>query len=269
MQPYQPFSPIPQVTAATTRQEIKDWLFLRRAQVWSLVKTLTIKSEIGKDTMEALWKKLGALEVQALGNTPLNVVIGDLQEWLDAYKDGGAWDYYVTEQKRLDAVELARQAEAAKARAVGEAKQRAVDAAVALSKTYGNGLLSDRQTGRVIAGLAMVNNAGLTYTGISGVDMHIHATHPVIDELLRGTHKAEEWPQTSCAEVDALKSYLHAAIPAINSVAQIPRDTLVFHARVWNTGGSKSGKAATPHWQPRGACANCSQWVEKIGARLA
>ena len=44
---------------------------------------------------------------------------------------------------------------------------------------------------------------------------------------------------------------------------------LVFHAEVWNTGGSRSGKTATAHWQARGACKNCSQWVEKIGALLA
>jgi hypothetical protein len=268
VQPYQFFTPIPQVTAATTRQEVKDWFCIRRAQVLALGKTLTIRSAVGQDAMDALWKKLGALENQAGGNTPLATVVQDFQQWL-VYPNDEPWDFYVAEQQKLDAAERARQLEAARVRAIDEAKQRAVDAAIAETTNYGGGLLSERGTGRVIAGLALVNNAGVTYTGISGVDMHTHATHPVIDELLRGTNQAEDWPQISCAEVDALKSFLHAAIPAINSVAQIPRDTLVFHARVWNPGGSKSGKTTTPHWQARGACKNCSQWVAKIGALLA
>lgn len=268
MQPYQPFTPIPQVTVVTTRQEVKDWVGLRRAQVLVLSKTLTIQSKVGRDAMDALWSKLGTLASQAAGNTPLDTLIRDFQQWVDTYPNDEAWDFYVAEQQKLDAAELARQMEAAKVRAVSDAKQRAVDAAIALTKTYGGGLLSDRGTGRVIAGLAIVNNAGVTYSGISGVDMHTHTTHQVIGELLKGTNQAEDWPQTSCAEVDALKTYLHAAIPAINSIAQIPQGTLVFHARVWNPGGPKSGKVVTPHWQPRGACKNCSQWVEKIGALL-
>jgi hypothetical protein len=267
-QAYQPFTPIPQVTAATTRQEVRDWFCLRRAQVLALGKTLTIKSEVGKDQMDALWRKLGALETQAGGNTPLATVVQDFQQWL-VYPNEDAWEFYVAEQRKLDAAELERQRQAAQERAVSTAKQEAVDAAIALTRTYGQGLLSDRGTGRVIAGLAFVNNAGVTYTGISGVNMHTHATHPLIDELLKGTHQAEEWPQKSCAEVDALKTYLHTTVPAINSIAQIPQDTLVFHARVWNPGGVQSGKTVTPHWQPRGACKNCLQWVDKIGALLA
>ncbi|MCT9929798.1 hypothetical protein N5079_06140 [Planotetraspora sp. A-T 1434] len=267
-QPYRPFTPIPTVTPTTTTQEVTDWFYLRRAQVEALARSMTIKSDISPDVMEFLGRKLRTMEGRLTGGIPPATVVNDLQAWLGEGGDHGAWDFYVAAQTKQDQAELARQAEAARSLAVDQARNRASAAAIALTKTYGSGLLSDRGTGRVIAGLAVVNTPA-TFTGISGVDKHTHPSHPVIDELLKGTHKAEEWPQASCAEVDALKSYLHAAAPPITSIAQIPRGALVFHAQVWNIGGPRGGKSSTPHWQARGACANCSQWVEKIGALLA
>ncbi|MEW9529231.1 hypothetical protein [Microbispora sp. NPDC049125] len=268
MQPHQPYTPLPPAAPAPAKQTLGDWFYLRRTQVEALAGSMTIKSDFSKDLMEALGRKLRTMEGLISQDTPTATVVTQFQGWLDDYKDHGAWNHYVAEQAKLDKAEADRQEKATKDREISQAKQRASSAAITLTKTYGGGLLSDRGTGRVIAGLAVVNSPA-TYTGISGVDMHTHATNSVIDELLKGTHKAEEWPQASCAEVDALKSYLHAAPAPIVSIAQIPRGALVFHAQVWNIGGTKGGKYVTPHWQARGACANCTQWVEKIGALLA
>jgi hypothetical protein len=211
------------------------------------------------------------METRLTKGDPQAAVVADFKAWTSDYSDRGAWDHYVTWQKEQDKARQDAQDRQAAEKAVTDAKNRATGAAKAETSKRAAGLMSsDGKNGRVIAGLAFVGIPGTTYYGISGTDKHAAssaAVDQVVTDLLKGTHQAENWPQKSCAEVDALKRYLTAS--GIIAVAAIPRDTLVFHAEVWHPGGAWNGKMTSKRWQPRAACANCEQWVGKIGARLA
>jgi len=268
----QPFTDFPTVTPATPATEVPNWIFLRRAQVEGLARLLTPRSDFDKETMEALGLKLRAMESRITRGDAHATVVADFKAWIVVdSNDRGAWDYYKAWQQKHDGEVADAQVREAAAKAVSQARGRAGDAAAAQTRMRPTGLMaSDGVNGRVIAGLALVGAPALSYFGISGTDMHAAssaAVDLVITELLKGTNQAEKWPQRSCAEVDALKRYLTAA--GITSVANIPQDTLVFHAEVWHPGGSWNGKITSKRWQPRGACANCKQWVGKIGALLA
>lgn len=271
MEPYQSqfFTPIPD--AADPERKIKDWFYLRRTQVAALASSYTPRSDFGEAGMIALEKKLRNMEgVLATGQQSPNAVIGGFKKWLDEGWDDGAWTYYKDGQEAKDLAESDRQDQEAKAVAINEAKDRARNEVQALSRRNAGGLMSaSGKNGRVISALAVVSDPVLLHTGISGQDKHTYAGHPLIAPLLVGTHKAMDWPQEACAEVDALKSYLHELPEQLTAVSQIPRNTLVFHAMVWHPGGNWEGKVTSPRWQDRSACANCDQWLKKIGALRA
>jgi hypothetical protein len=269
MQPYRFYTPLP--AAGAPAAEIKDWFFQRRVQVEALVKSYTPKSAFNNDGMNMVSKKLLRLESSiASGDMTAAAAVNNFQTWLNDSEDWGAWADYVADQQERDRAERARQQEEQQRAAIAAAKVRARDAARRLSGQYAGGLLSDRGTGRVIAGLAVVGAPAAVHQGVSGIDMHTHNNHLLIAPLLAGTHQAEAWPQASCAEVDALKSYLHAHVPAFNTLADIGNGGIpVFHAMVWHPGGKWQGKETSARWQDRAACANCDQWLDKIGALRA
>lgn len=266
MEPYQFFAPIPATTV--TSADLASWLFQRRSQVKALVVNRGPHSDYDGDTMELLLKKLQSLDSSLATSalTPAQVV-QNLQTWLGQEKDHGVWNYYVNDQLAKDDRERQRQRGEDEAQRLTRAKNDARVAAGQVAGENSHGMLSSRESeqpvGRVIAGLALIGQPGVTYRGISGVDKHLHATHALVSALLAGTQQAEAWPVASCAEVDALKRFLHAQQPPL---AAIPADTLVFHAMVWHPGGKWGGKETTARWQDRSACKNCAQWFSKIGA---
>ncbi|MEV4889598.1 hypothetical protein AB0K48_09430 [Nonomuraea sp. NPDC055795] len=265
MEPYQFYAPIPASTASA--QAIKDWFYRRRTQVSALAVSYTPHSTFSQDAMEALEKKLRSMESFLANKGAPATAVDEFGKWLASNSDYGAWDYYVADQQAKDLIESDRQAQAMNAAAINDAKNRASGGALALSRQNAAGMMSlDKKNGRVISGLAVVGDAAQLYTGISGKDKHGFPDHPLIARLLEGTHQAMDWPQESCAEVDALKKYLHAQVVPVTALNQIPRNTLVFNALVWHPGGNWEGKVTSQRWQPRSACANCDQWLRKIGA---
>lgn len=268
MQPYQSFTPIPD--AADPEQKIKDWFYLRRTQVAALARSYTPQSNFTQAEMDGLENKLRNMEGILATDQPPKTAIGNFKQWLDEGYDNGAWTYYKNGQETKDLAESDRQAQAAKAAEINEAKGRARNGVLALSKKNSGGLMAaSGRNGRVISALAVVSDPALLHTGISGQDKHQYVDHPLIAPLLAGTSKAMDWPQEACAEVDALKKYLHALPVQLTAVSQIPRNTLVFHAMVWHPGGNWEGKATSQRWQDRSACANCDQWLKTIGALRA
>jgi hypothetical protein len=269
--PYEPFTDIPAVTPATPAAQVKGWFFLRRSQVNALAVQLGPRTDFDKDTMALLGARITSAESKLAQGAAPGTVVEEFQDWVGQYGDNGAWDYYAAWQKQQDQAMLDAQASAAGEKAVSDARNGAGQAAIAETRRRAGGLMSaDGRNGRVIAGLAFVGVPGTAYTGISGRDMHAPsspAADQVIAGLLAGIRPAEQWPLEACAEVDALKRYLTAA--GIISAAGIPKDTLVFHAEVWHPGGAWKGKVSSPGWKSRGACANCRQWVGRIGALLA
>jgi hypothetical protein len=195
--PDQPFTDFPTVTPATLATEVPNWIYLRRAQVEGLARLLTPRSDFDKETMEALGRKLRAMESRITRGDAHATVVADFKAWIVVdSNDGGAWDYYKAWQQKHDGeVADAQQREAA-AKAVSQARGRAGDAAAAQTRTRPTGLMaSDGVNGRVIAGLALVGAPALSYFGISGTDMHAAssaAVDLVITELLKGTNQAEK-----------------------------------------------------------------------------
>ncbi|MDF5758169.1 hypothetical protein [Spongiactinospora sp. TRM90649] len=111
------------------------------------------------------------------------------------------------------------------------------------------------KVGTVIAVIAH-SGTGKTWWGTSGGYSIAAKQHPVVKEVLKGVHKAEEWEVTACGEVDALNAFLNSG--TIAKMSEIPKGVLHFHAVTWNYDKSK--------WQARGACLNCDQWLKRIGA---
>lgn len=269
--PLPTFSDIPTVDQNTPVNQVKTWFYQRRVQVEGLARQLNPKSDFSQDTMERLGAKIRNAETRLAGGEDHVAVVADFRAWVVDGSDYGAWNYYKTWQLAQDQAAADALAKAAAEQALSDAKNAANRAATSETKKRPRGLMnSDNTAGRVIAGLAFIGTPGVTYFGISGVDMHAASGLPVnqvITALLSGATQAEKWPLAACAEVDALKRYLTAN--GITSVAAIPKDTLVFHAEVWNPGQQWDGKTTSPHWQPRAACKNCKQWIGKIGALLA
>ncbi|WP_327092302.1 hypothetical protein OIE66_17145 [Nonomuraea sp. NBC_01738] len=267
MQPYQFFEDVPADTAPA--DTISAWFFTRKSQVRALVDGYTPQAAYEQYPMEALLKKLQNLD-GALGAKTMaqGAAIRAFNEFINAGGDYGAWKAYEIDQKAKDTAERLRQQEAAHQRQISDAKSAARRAASHVAHQYPHGVQSNaaapgQPVGRVVAGLAVVGQVA-TYGGISGTDMHVHAGHPLLNSVIGGANNAEPWPVGSCAEVDALKTFLHAN--AFANFAAIPTGALVFHAMVWHPGGVWQGKETSARWQDRGACKNCSQWFAKLGA---
>ncbi|GAA3447063.1 hypothetical protein [Planomonospora venezuelensis] len=268
MEPYQFFTDAP---TATDRDTVMKWFRRRKVQVAALDDNYTPKSGFDRDAMSALRNKLNSCEngIATDRLTPADAVTG-FQKWLADGSDHGAWDAYVADQTAKDTTERKRQEEAAALKRVSDAKEAARRTAMNICGRHSGGLLSNRPgdnpVGRVVCGLAVIGSPGVTFEGYSGQDMHQHPTSDLIRQLVRGITQSEKWPPEACAEVDALKRWLNSPGVNVASIEQIPRDTLVFHARVWHPGGRWGGKQTSPGWQDRGACVYCQNWIGRIGA---
>ncbi len=240
----QPFGAIGEVD----RKTLLGWAYQRRSEASSIYKTMTVHQP--RTAVEELIERLRKLEGSLVdeGRDPIKAWDAFIA-FLDDYDTGG-WTFYLERQAAIDKEiedeerRLTRQRLAA----------LAATEAVAMRNKYPGG--PNVLVGTVIAGLVDVET-GRTWIGTSGQTAHTRAAHTVMTNLLKGTVKAEEWPVAACAEVDAMKQYLHDM--GIDSADGIPADTLYFHAETWN---SSAGK-----WQGRAACKNCSQWFKKISAQ--
>ncbi|MBG0831391.1 hypothetical protein HS041_26960 [Planomonospora sp. ID67723] len=268
MEPYQFFTDAP---AAHDRDTVMKWFRRRKGQVAALDDNYTPKSGFDRDAMGTLRNKLNNYEsaIATDRTTPADAVTS-FQKWLADGYDNGAWDAYVKNQTAKDTVERKRQEEASALKEVNDAKAAATQTAMNICRRHSGGLLSNRPgddpVGRVVCGLAVIGSPGVTFEGYSGQDMHLHPTSALIGELVRGITRSEKWPPEACAEVDALKRWLNGPGAHIASIEQIPKDALVFHARVWHPGGKWNGKQTSPGWQDRGACVYCKNWLKRIGA---
>lgn len=118
----QPFTDFPAVTSATPATEVPDWFYLRRRQVEGLAGQLGPRSDFSKETMEALGRKLRAMETRLTQGDLHATVVADFRAWAGQYSnDGGAWDYYVNWQKEQD---QARQATLRELPAMGRQDRR-------------------------------------------------------------------------------------------------------------------------------------------------
>lgn len=230
------------------RTALKNWAYQRRSEMSAILRKMKVGDP--KDAVEELIKRLGTLESSMLSEevdpmTAWSAFIDYLDE-----KDSGGWSFYLEKQAILDKeLEETRRKEA-----IERFAALAATKAVQFRKGHAGGPGST--VGTVVAGLANVED-GSSWVGTSGVSLHKYASHPVMAKLLANTHQAEDWPVEACAEVDAMKQYLHQA--NITSVDQIPKGALFFHAETWDD--------RKRVWKGRSACANCSQWFEKIGAK--
>ncbi|GLY80342.1 hypothetical protein [Actinoallomurus iriomotensis] len=223
------------------------WAFQRRSEISKILSRMPARES--RTGVETLISRVSRLETNLVGGTDPIEAWDEFVEFLDG-EGADAWEYYLKQQEAVDK-EL-QEAERRKAR--DRLAALAARVAVKARNKYQGG--PNAQVGTVIAGLVDVTT-GRTWVGTSGVAAHATAAHPVMTALLDRTRDVEKWPVASCAEVDAMKQYLHAN--NITSLQEIPAESLFFHAETWNEEARK--------WQGRSACKNCSQWFTKIQAQ--
>lgn len=206
-----------------------------------------------------IFKLLGEAEKALRQSADEQAVAKNFKRQVAEKDAGNAWNSYHAWQKAKD-----QQAEEEKlSRERHEIALRAVDKAQEICKNNNGGPTDDNKLGTVVAGLADVAHQRF-WAGTSGVPHHLVQSHPVMTELLKGTHQAQDWPVEACAEVDVMKQYLTSF--KIRSVSEIDGKSLYFHAEGWSLINSKN-PAGGYRWKPWAACNNCSQWFGKINAQ--
>lgn len=240
-------------TDATT-DTIKQWAWNRRNELQSLAKSGKVQNT------DSLLTKLTNLESRPNAQNRTT-----LEEWI-LYSDSELWGTYVKEQTALNEQKKIEAENLEYGKKLVDARNRASDAAIQARIGYQN-----PSNTTVIAGLTDLDSDA-AWVGKSGVENHTvrskaaDSSDPdyanakkvmsVMDTLLSGVQRVENWPVNACGEVDAMEQYL--LDKQIFASKDIPQNFLCSHAETWNS--------TTSRWQGRGACRNCNQWLDKINA---
>lgn len=253
------FDPSDSLAGLNGAAAIKQWADNGRAAAFSLSRKAKIRSE--GEQLVAVADRLGVLSVAVMApQADVDAVVAAFEEW-KVYDGYEAWPAFESAQAPVSTEAKAVLAEQTRVRDHRDNSATATSLAVALARQNPGG--PNVNVGTVIAGLA--DSAGGSWTGTSG---HGGTLHAVMLELLSRVNKVEEWPVAVCGEVDAMNKYLNAR--GIQSIADIPRGGLFSHAETWGWPSEKDRRTGrNGRWQGRAACANCEQWLTRIGANMA
>lgn len=232
------------------RETFKKSAYESRRQALDIMKRLTLGA-YDFDLIRSVADKLGQFEA-AVGRPgeDLKEVTRGFGKWRDGEGES-AWERFRalrTELLELERKERERREAEQRKGDEGACRQGAINAAIELRDANPNG--PNARVGTVCAGLAHIS--GVVWRGTSGAPLS--DLHPVMATLLSSVVQVENWPVGACGEVHAMNQYLTAR--SIDKVSEIEGEDLYSHAETWNATENK--------WQARGACKNCSQWMDKV-----
>lgn len=251
------FDPADFTTPKASHAVLKNWATTGRAAALRVQKSTKSTSE--NEAVGRVARQFYIVFEQAdrAQETP-TAIVDDFVVW-KGDKGYGDWPLFETAQNRIVAEARKRKANLDLAKQVAKIAENARAMAISRRNRFPNG--PNGVVGTVCAGLA--DSTG-TWGGTSG---HNDVLHDVMKTLLSPVQQVEKWPVGTCGEVQAMNQYLKDR--NIKSVNDIPRGSLYSHAETWKWPTAKEQeKGINGTWGSRGACLNCEQWLNKIGANF-